>query len=229
MRTSGRCVSTSGRSPPLWRKRSATAFLIFNPAKFRLLSGLCCAVTSTLKLSRAVNQISQATALAASYRSFSLRYGVCDNCISTRWASRLCRFSSIASRQDARNATPSRPVSRSLPARPVSRCTSSARNPSTPAAQGRNNRSRFTAGFPELLARRGSKRFSQVRRCDAQRLAVLGNRAASAFDALLLEHVRQLAVRQRLVQVLGGYELLDQRAHRGARRVAAGLGPQRRT
>ncbi len=65
-RTSGRAVSTSGRTPALWRNRSATASLIFRAAKFRLLSGLCCAVTSTLKLWRGVNQISHATALAAS-------------------------------------------------------------------------------------------------------------------------------------------------------------------
>ena len=43
------------------------------PAKFRLVSGLCWAVTSTLKVWRVVNQISQATPLASSYRSFSLR------------------------------------------------------------------------------------------------------------------------------------------------------------
>ena len=73
MRMSGHWVSTLGRSPRLLRKRSATASLILSPAKFRLFSGLCCAVTSTLKLSLVVNQISQATAAAASYRSFSLR------------------------------------------------------------------------------------------------------------------------------------------------------------
>ncbi len=49
------------------------ASLIFSAAKFRLVSGLCWAVTSILKLCFVVNQISQATAEAASYRSFSLR------------------------------------------------------------------------------------------------------------------------------------------------------------
>ena len=66
MRTSGQRVSTSGRTPVLWRNRSATASLILSAAKFNEVSGLCCAVISTLKLCRVVNQISQATALAAS-------------------------------------------------------------------------------------------------------------------------------------------------------------------
>jgi len=63
---SGHCVFTSGRTPPaLARKRSHTASLTFSAAKFRLVSGLCCAVTSTLIDCRGVNQISQATSLAA--------------------------------------------------------------------------------------------------------------------------------------------------------------------
>ena len=66
MRTSGHWVFTSGRTPVFWRKRSATASLILSAAKFRLVSGLCCAVTSILKVCFVVNQISQATALAAS-------------------------------------------------------------------------------------------------------------------------------------------------------------------
>lgn len=64
MRTSGHCVFTSGRTPDLARKRSATASFTRRPAKFRLCSGLCWAVTSTLKVWRVVNQISQATSLA---------------------------------------------------------------------------------------------------------------------------------------------------------------------
>ncbi len=61
MRTSGRCVSTSGRTPPAFaRKRSATASFTRSAAKFRLWSGLCWAVTSIRKLWRGVNQISQA-------------------------------------------------------------------------------------------------------------------------------------------------------------------------
>jgi hypothetical protein len=72
------------------------------------------------------------------------------------------------------------------------------------------------------------RRLAQVGGRDAQRLAVLGHGAARALDALLLEHLGDLAVRQRLLDVLGRHELLDQRAHRGARRVAAGLGAQRR-
>src|SRR5256885_11965611 len=81
-------ISTSGRTPFLSRKRSAMASLTRSAAKLRLVSGLCWAVTSILKLSRGENQISQATSLAARYRSFSLRYRVCDSCTSTRWASR---------------------------------------------------------------------------------------------------------------------------------------------
>lgn len=83
-RTSGWRVSTSGRTPFLARKRSAMASLTRRAAKFRLVSGLCWAVTSILKLSRGENQISQATSLAARYRSFSLRYRDCDSCTSTR-------------------------------------------------------------------------------------------------------------------------------------------------
>ncbi|MCY1544685.1 hypothetical protein D9M68_805840 [compost metagenome] len=73
MRTAGRCVSTSGRTPPRLRKRSATASLMRSAAKFRLLSGLWCAVSSILKLSRGVNHSSQATAEAAAYKSSSPR------------------------------------------------------------------------------------------------------------------------------------------------------------
>ena len=153
MRTSGHWVFTSGRSPRLARKRSATASLIFSAAKFRLVRGLCCAVTSILKVCLVVNQISQATSLAALYKSFSLRYIVCDSCTSTRCAKRQCRFSSMASRQEARTITPPRPVIRSLPVRPVMPCTSSAKKPSTPAAQGKNNCSEFTVFYAGWRAR----------------------------------------------------------------------------
>ena len=64
-RTSGRWVSTSGRTPLLSRKRSATASLTLKVAKFKLFKGLCCAVISTRKLCLGVNHISQATLLAA--------------------------------------------------------------------------------------------------------------------------------------------------------------------
>ena len=64
-RTSGRWVSTSGRTPDLSRKRSATASLTRKVAKFKLFKGLCWAVISTLKLCLDVNHISQATAQAA--------------------------------------------------------------------------------------------------------------------------------------------------------------------
>ena len=64
-RTSGRWVSTSGRTPVLSRKRSATASFTRRVAKFRLFKGLCWAVISTRKLCLVVNHISQATALAA--------------------------------------------------------------------------------------------------------------------------------------------------------------------
>ena len=72
-RTSGHWVLTLGRSPPLARKRSATASLTRKVAKFRLLSGLCWAVTSTLKLCCGVNQASHATAWAPAYTSSSCR------------------------------------------------------------------------------------------------------------------------------------------------------------
>ena len=64
MRTSGHWVSTSGRTPlAVSRKRSQTASLILSAAKFRLVSGLCCAVISTLMLCLGVNQCSHATGL----------------------------------------------------------------------------------------------------------------------------------------------------------------------
>jgi hypothetical protein len=49
MRTSGHWVLTSGRTPLLARKRSATASFTRRAAKFRLLSGLCWAVTFDLE------------------------------------------------------------------------------------------------------------------------------------------------------------------------------------
>ncbi|MDT4867136.1 hypothetical protein FQZ97_1020290 [compost metagenome] len=55
------------------RKRSQMASLIFSAAKLRLVSGLCCAVISTLMVCCGVNQISQAISPAALYRSCSLR------------------------------------------------------------------------------------------------------------------------------------------------------------
>src|SRR4051812_2717573 len=100
---------------------------------------------------------------------------------------------------------PPRAVSRSSPARPVSRCTSSARKPSTPAAQGRKSWSAFN----ELL----SQGFAQVRRRDSEGFAVFGHRAPRAFDALFLEHFGNLAVGQRFLQVFARDELADQRAH----------------
>ncbi|MCY1561629.1 hypothetical protein D9M68_989160 [compost metagenome] len=65
MRTSGQVVLTLGRSPRFSRKRSQIASFTFSAAKFRLVSGLCCAVISTLMVCAGVNQISQATSLAA--------------------------------------------------------------------------------------------------------------------------------------------------------------------
>mmetsp|Transcript_6368 Transcript_6368/g.25940 ORF Transcript_6368/g.25940 Transcript_6368/m.25940 type:complete len:254 (+) Transcript_6368:1113-1874(+) len=72
------------------------------------------------------------------------------------------------------------------------------------------------------------ERLAQIRRRDLHRLAVFGHRAARALDALLLQHRRQRAVGQRLLAVLGGDELLDQRPHRGAGGLAAGFGTQAR-
>src|SRR5574343_1696999 len=108
----------------------------------------------------------------------------------------------MASRQEALTTTPPRPVSRSWPVRPVRWCTSSARNSSTPAAQGRNSWSEFKWSF--------SKRLAQIGRRDFERLAVFGHRAARAVDALFLEHVGDGVVRQRLGRVFGGPELLDE-------------------
>ena len=71
MRTSGHWVSTLGRLPARARKRSATASLILSAAKFRLLSGLRCAVMSMRKVCCGVNHSSQAIWEAASYRSAS--------------------------------------------------------------------------------------------------------------------------------------------------------------
>ncbi len=64
-RASGHWVSMLGRTPlALARKRSAIASLMRSVAKLRLVSGLCCAVVSILKVCFGVNQISQATPLA---------------------------------------------------------------------------------------------------------------------------------------------------------------------
>ena len=127
MRESGQRVSTSGRTPLLLRKRSATASLILSAAKFKLLSGLCCAVISILKLCLGVNHSSHATLEAALYRSCSERYWVYDSSTNTRWAKRLCRLSSMASRHEPRTITPARKVRKSSAPRPVMRCTSVAR------------------------------------------------------------------------------------------------------
>ena len=144
MRTSGHWVSTSGRTPlALTRKRSHTASFTLSAAKFRLVSGLCWAVTSTLMLWRGVNQASQATSLAARYRSCSLRYSEYDSSTNTRCASRLCRLSSITSRQAPFKATPPRRFCTACPPSPVMCCTSGSRYSSTPAAQGKNNWSWF--------------------------------------------------------------------------------------
>src|SRR3989454_409150 len=57
-----------------------------------------------------------------------------------------------------------------------------------------------------------------------QRLTVVCNRAAGHYDALLAEDLGDARVRKRGFRVLGGHQLLDQRADRGRRRGAAGLG-----
>ena len=73
MRTSGAARSTSGRLPTLSRKRSHTASFTFSVANSRLFSGLFCAVTLTLMLFWTEKYFGQASARAASYRSFSFR------------------------------------------------------------------------------------------------------------------------------------------------------------
>ena len=148
-RTSGRWVSMLGRTPPARsRKRSATASFTRRVAKFRLRSGLPCAVMSTRKLWRGVNQSSHDTPAARRYRSCSSAYGACASSTSTRCARRLCRFRRRASAQSPRTRTPPRTVSRSSPIRPVRPCTSSARKSSTPPAQGRNRVSRVMRRWP---------------------------------------------------------------------------------
>eukprot|EP01136_Pigoraptor_vietnamica_P012868 Opistho-1_new@53237 len=93
---------------------------------------------------------------------------------------------------------------------------------SVDAGRGAGSCGRFG---PETSA--SHHRAPQVGRRDLQRLAVLRHRAARHLDALLLQHAAELAVRQRLLRVFGTDQLLDQRAHRGARRVAASLGVER--
>src|SRR5262245_14788606 len=69
-----------------------------------------------------------------------------------------------------------------------------------------------------------SQGFPEVGGKDLQGLAVLGDGAAGHHDALLGQYLRDLAVGERLAAVLGGHQLLDQRAYRGARSGTAGLG-----
>src|SRR2546427_10897790 len=66
--------------------------------------------------------------------------------------------------------------------------------------------------------------FSLIDRRDLQRLTVFCNRAAGHYDTLLAEDLGDARVRKRGFRVLGGHQLLDQRADRGRRRGAAGLG-----
>ena len=70
------------------------------------------------------------------------------------------------------------------------------------------------------------QRFSQGSRGNSQPLAVFGDGAAGAFNALLFEHFRNLIVAEWLFHALGADKLLDQRSHRGAGGVAARIGAE---
>src|ERR671915_718703 len=59
---------------------------------------------------------------------------------------------------------------------------------------------------------------------DLQGLAILRDRAPRDHDALLAEDLRDARVRQRRARVLGGDELLDERADRGRGGGAARFG-----
>src|SRR5450755_1500743 len=65
------------------------------------------------------------------------------------------------------------------------------------------------------------KRRAQVHRRNMQRIAVLGDSAASYHDALLAKNLGDLAVGKRPAAVLGGNQLLEQRADRGGLTCAA--------
>ncbi|EWS57770.1 hypothetical protein Y694_04279 [Methylibium sp. T29-B] len=70
---SGRRVSTLGRAPSASRIASQTPSLMRSAAKFRLLSGARCAVTSTFRVCVGVIQSGQRGLRANAYRSSSLR------------------------------------------------------------------------------------------------------------------------------------------------------------
>ncbi len=74
MRTSGWCVSTLGRTPSRLA-RKAVGHGIFDAQGGKVQAGQRAVLGGDLDLEGAlrVNQISQATSLAARYRSFSLR------------------------------------------------------------------------------------------------------------------------------------------------------------
>src|SRR5260221_13333367 len=72
--------------------------------------------------------------------------------------------------------------------------------------------------------RDGSDTLAEIRGLDVHRLAVFRHRAACDLDALLPQDVGNAVVRERLLAVLGGDQLLDERADRRRRARAARVG-----
>src|SRR5882724_833468 len=128
---------------------------------------------------------------------------------------RLCRFIRIAFSTLAASITPPRPASTPAPS-PQMRMHSCASSSSLPCAHVTNRNSLLMAMWKR------SDAAPQVRRRDLQGFAVLRDRPPRDLDALALEQLGELAVGQRLRRALRRDELLDQRAHRGRGRVAAG-------
>jgi hypothetical protein len=124
----------------------------------------------------------------------------CASCTSTRWARRLCRFSCSASRQEAAQQHATAPHQQVV-----------AREAGD-AVHLVGQKALDTSGA-------GEKKLELVHR---------GHGAAGAFNALLLEHLGQLAVGQGLGGAFSSHELFDERAHGRAGGVAPGFGAQAR-
>ncbi len=191
---SGWRVSTLGRSPWLSRSASQTASLTRSATKFRLRSGLRVAVVSTRSVCAGVIHCVQSTERAervqvvlAAIRAF----GDLDQHALGEPAFEVepHHLGRPAIESDAAAADAQRAAREG--------CGRARRrgSGSTPAAHGRN--SGRVIGDPGA-AGGASHRLAQVGRRDLQRLAVFGHGAARHLDALFLEHVRELAVRQRL-------------------------------
>src|SRR3977135_2517490 len=70
----------------------------------------------------------------------------------------------------------------------------------------------------------GLHRLAQIDWWYLQRFTIFCDRPPRDHDSLVAEEVRDAAVGERCVTVLGGDELLDQRANRGRGCRAAGIG-----